>query len=155
MRRLRISIVGVTLILATTTLMGGAAPSAMAGPRQRDTFRHQMLKATNGSRLTHRVGRLSLNARISALAVRHSAEMAKRGYMFHTSNVGTYLAGVSWHAWGENVGYTPGGAVSELQKAFMQSPVHRDNILNGAYKHVAIGTVSRDGTLWVTVFFYG
>ena len=155
MRRLCRSIVGVTLILATTTLSGAIAPPALAGPRQRDAFRHQMLTVTNGSRLAHHVGSLSLNARISALAQRHSAQMAKRGYLFHTSNVGTYLAGVSWHAWGENVGYTQGGAVSDLQKAFMQSPVHRDNILNGAYRHVAIGTVSRDGSLWVTVFFYG
>jgi len=155
MRRLRISTVGVTLILTATTLMGAAAPSALAGSRERDVYRHQMLTATNGSRLTHHMGHLSLDASMSALAKRHSAEMAKRGYLFHTSNVGTYLAGVSWHAWGENVGYTQGGNVSKLQKAFMHSPEHRDNILNGAYKHVAIGTVSRDGTLWVTVFFFG
>jgi uncharacterized protein YkwD len=155
MRRLRISIVGVTLILATTSLLGAAAPSALAGARGRDVHRHQMLTATNGSRLTHNLGRLSLNAQISALAERHSAEMAKRGSLFHTANVGKYLAGVSWHTWGENIGYTQTGNVSDLQKAFMQSPVHRENILNGAYRHVAIGTVERGGTLWVTVFFYG
>ena len=155
MRRLRISMVGVALILVTTSLLGTAAPSALAGARQQDVARRQMLEATNGSRLSHHVGDLSLNAQMSALAEHHSAEMAKRGYLFHTPNVGTYLAGVSWRTWGENIGYTQGGTVSELQKAFMHSPVHRDNILNGAYRHVAIGTVSRDGTLWVTVFFYG
>ena len=155
MRRLRISMVGIALILVTTSLLGTAGPSALAGGRQQDVARHPMLKATNGSRLSHHVGDLSLNAQMSALAEHHSAEMAKRGYLFHTSNVGTYLADVSWRTWGENVGFTQGGTVSELQKAFMHSPEHRDNILNGAFRHVAIGTVSRDGTLWVTVFFYG
>jgi uncharacterized protein YkwD len=92
---------------------------------------------------------------MSALAERHSAEMAKRGYLFHTSNVSTYLRGVSWHAWGENVGYMRGGDVHILQKAFMHSPVHRENILNGAFRHVAVGTVYNNGRLWVTVFFYG
>ena len=154
MRRLRISIVGVSLILAMS-LLGATAPSAVARGRQPDAYRQQMLKATNHSRITHRTGRLSLNARMSTLAQHHSAEMAKRGYLFHTSNVNTYLTGVSWHAWGENVGYTQRGNVRDLEKAFMHSPVHRDNILNGAYKHLAIGTVSKDGVLWVTVFFYG
>lgn len=155
MRRLRISIVGLSLILTTTSVMAFSSSSALAAAGVRDVARHQMFTATNGSRLTHNRGPLSLNARISALVERHSEEMAKAGSLFHTSNVGTYLAGVSWHSWGENVGYTRSGTVSDLQKAFMHSPVHRDNILNGSYKHVAIGTVERNGTLWVTVFFYG
>jgi uncharacterized protein YkwD len=37
----------------------------------------------------------------------------------------------------------------------MNSPSHRANILNRRFRHVAVGTVRRDGTLWVTVFFYG
>ncbi|MEA2580505.1 MAG: hypothetical protein QOE83_1397 [Actinomycetota bacterium] len=155
MRRLRISIVGMSVILATTSLLGAATPAALANTRQQDVSRHQVLKATNGSRVNHHRGRLSINARMSALAEHHSEEMANRGSLFHTSNVGKYLHGVSWHAWGENVGYTQKGAVSELQKAFMRSPVHRENILNGTFKHVAIGTATRGGTLWVTVFFYG
>jgi uncharacterized protein YkwD len=152
MRRLHLSIVGVTVILATTSLLGTAAPSALASTR--DSARHQVLKATNHSRSSHHLARLSLNARMSELARRHSAKMASRKRLFHTADPSTYLKGVRWHAWGENVGYTH-GSVSNLQKAFMHSPVHRDNILNGAFKHVAIGAVQRGGTLWVTVFFYG
>lgn len=155
MRRMGRWIGGVALILATTCLMGFAAPSALAGSRQPDVYRHQMLAATNDSRVVHHKGRLSLDDRMSALAERHSAQMAKAGYLFHTSNVGAYLSDTPWHAWGENIGYMPGGNVSDLQKAFMRSPVHRDNILNGAFRHVAIGTVYQGGTLWVTVFFYG
>ncbi|MEA2551118.1 MAG: hypothetical protein QOE25_887 [Actinomycetota bacterium] len=155
MRRLRTSIIAISLILATTTLLATATVPAYAGARSHGSYRHQMFTATNRSRSAHHRGHLSLNKRMSALAERHSAEMAKRGYLFHTSNVSTYLRGVSWHAWGENVGYMRGGDVHILQKAFMHSPVHRENILNGAFRHVAVGTVYSNGRLWVTVFFYG
>ena len=80
--------------------------------------------------------------------------MAHAGKLFHTTDVSVYLDGIDWHAWGENVGYTPGD-VAGLQQAFIDSPPHRENILNGAFQQVAIGAVRVDGTLWVTVFFYG
>jgi uncharacterized protein YkwD len=47
------------------------------------------------------------------------------------------------------------GSLSDLQDAFMNSTVHRQNILNRRFKHVGIG-VARDGdAYWVTVVFYG
>jgi uncharacterized protein YkwD len=68
---------------------------------------------------------------------------------------GTYLKGIDWSTWGENVGITT-GSVSDLQQAFMQSPGHRANILNQGFRRVALGTYrDDDGYLWVTVFFYG
>ncbi len=81
--------------------------------------------------------------------------MARRGELFHTTATSTaHLQGVGWHTWGENVGYTSQG-VSSMEQAFMDSLPHRSNILNGAFRHVAVGSVRVDGTLWVTVFFYG
>ena len=76
------------------------------------------------------------------------------GALFHTANVDVYLHGIQWHTWGENVGYSPGD-VAGLEQAFMDSPPHRGNILNRAFRQVAIGSVRVDGTLWVTVFFFG
>jgi len=86
--------------------------------------------------------------------VRHSMAMARNGALFHTANVDVYLHGIQWHTWGENVGYSPGD-VEGLEQAFMDSPPHRGNILNRAFRQVAIGSVRVDGTLWVTVFFFG
>ena len=114
----------------------------------------QVFKATNASRAGSRLAALRLNRAMSQVARRHSLAMARAGELFHTTDVSVYLNGVAWHAWGENVGYTPGG-VGSLQQAFMDSPPHRENILNGAFHQVAIGAVRVDGTLWVTVFFYG
>jgi len=114
----------------------------------------QLFKLTNASRGRFGLPTLQLNREMSLVARRHSAAMAQAGELFHTSNVDVYLHGVDWHAWGENVGYTPSD-VASIQTAFMQSAPHRENILNREFRHVAIGTVRVGGTLWVTVFFYG
>ena len=78
--------------------------------------------------------------------------MARAGSLFHTLDVDIYLRAIDWHIWGENVGYTPGD-VGSVHQAFMESPTHREHILDRAFRQVAIGSVRVDGTLWVTVFF--
>ncbi len=113
----------------------------------------QLFRATNTSRGRFGAPKLQLNRAMSQVAKHHSMAMAAAGSLFHTADVDVYLHGVHWHVWGENVGFTPGD-VASVQQAFMDSPPHRANILNHAFRHVAIGAVRVDGTLWVTVFFY-
>ena len=151
LRRRRVARPALVAVLAAgLTLSAGSPAWATADPS-----RWAMKRETNESRIDNGVRRVDLRARMSDLAQRHSRKMARRGDLFHTRNpAGYYLDGVSWSTWGENVGYT-GGTVSQLQRLFMQSPDHRQNVLNGRFRHVAIGTVRRDGVLWVTVFFYG
>ena len=122
------------------------------------TPRARMYHATNNSRVNNGVRRVDIHWQISKLARQHSIAMANRGSIFHTSSSviqGTYLRGIDWSTWGENVGITT-GSVSDIQQAFMQSPGHRANILNQRFRRVALGTYrDDDGYLWVTVFFYG
>jgi uncharacterized protein YkwD len=147
----RIALVA-ALITGLTTLATSSAGASTLGPRAR------MYQATNGSRLNHEIRRVDIQDRISKLARQHSIKMATRGSIFHTSTStiqGTYLKGINWSTWGENVGVT-GGTVADLQQAFMQSYYHRLNILNKSFHRVAVGTYRDDsGLLWVTVFFYG
>jgi uncharacterized protein YkwD len=144
----------IALVLVVALTIGLVGPGA-ASAATRDRDRWAMKKATNASRLNHDVRRVDLDALISDLARRHSAAMARRGNLFHTDDPArTYLQGRRWNYWGENVGMTP-GSIDGLQDAFMASTSHRMNILNRSFRHVAIGTVRRDGVLWVTVFFWG
>lgn len=113
----------------------------------------KLLRATNESRARFDVPRIRLNRELSVVARRHSMAMARSGELFHTADVDTYLHAIGWYIWGENVGYTP-REVPSVQQAFMDSPPHRENILNPAFHEIAIGAVRVDGTLWVTVFFY-
>jgi uncharacterized protein YkwD len=148
------------LVAVVAGLLLSVAPTAsQAVDPARFVERSSMFKATNQSRITHEVHGLWLNKEMSDLARRHSKWMARNACLCHTGNPSTYyLKGMRWHTWGENIGVTyPGGTeVQRLEQGFMHSPPHRANILNGKFKHTAIGT-ARDasGNLWVTVFFYG
>jgi uncharacterized protein YkwD len=142
------------VVLAGSLLLAFLPDGALA--RSSDTRERWMMKReTNETRLLHQMPRLDLNDRLSDLARQHSIAMANQGSLFHTADPATsYLRGVDWRTWGENVGVS-GGTVADLHKAFMRSAPHRANILNRDFRHVAIGAVRVDGTLWVTVFFYG
>jgi uncharacterized protein YkwD len=145
----------IALVATVAAVLIGALtlPSSANSGRYRE--RWQMLRATNGSRFHHDLGRVDLNKKLSQIAKHHSRKMAARNSLFHTRNPGgVYLKGMRWHYWGENVGVTHGD-VGDLEAAFMASAPHRWNILNRSYKRVAIGAVRSHGVLWVTVFFWG
>jgi uncharacterized protein YkwD len=114
----------------------------------------RVLNATNRSRVHHDLRALPLQRRLSRQATRHTRAMARHGYLYHTRNIDLYLHGITWHLWGENIGYTT-GSVAHLESMFMHSPEHRANILTRGFRHVAVGAIRRNGKLWVTVFFYG
>jgi uncharacterized protein YkwD len=153
--------IGVVLFAA---LLVGIIPAAQAEPVNPRAAHHRiapaepsgwrLYKETNQSRRGHQVRRLSLNSTLSSLARRHSRAMAAQHRMFHSPNPSRYLRGINWSTWGENVGYTTGDA-ADVQRAFMRSLIHRHNILDSRFNHVAVGTVRAGNTLWVTVFFYG
>jgi uncharacterized protein YkwD len=144
----------IAVAAAFAGLVPGTPAVAAGGGRYKD--RHAMFVATNDSRQTHDRKRVAIDREISRIAKHHSAWMARTGKLVHTKDPGgAYLKGVNWRCWGENIAVS-GQTVPEIEKAFMQSPDHRANILNTCFRHVAIGTVRDDaGALWVTVFFYG
>ena len=144
----------ISLVVALTAVLAPlGAPGASAGMIAPQ--RSAMFLATNGSRAERAIRAVDLSTAISTLARQHSLAMAEQQDLFHTEDpAGTYLEGMRWRTWGENVGVT-GGSVADLQAAFMRSAGHRANILNPAFKHVAIGAVRRDGILWVTIVFWG
>ncbi len=138
--------------LVVTLVVGLLPATAHAGT---PNYAWQLFKATNHSRLGHGVHRLALDREASIHAAKHSGVMARRNSLFHSSDPGVYLSGVGrWSRWGENIGWTTAD-IASLQRAFMHSPIHRENILDGRFRHVAIGAVRDGNKLWVTLFFYG
>jgi len=148
-RRLAAVLVLTAVVL---TMLAATAPAASAGERKE--LRSEMLDLTNRSRVRHGVHRVHINYRISRKALRHSAKMARQHRLFHTQNVRTYLRGVNWHCWGENVGVVS-SSLKRLQEKFMRSAAHRRNILNRRFHRVGVGVVHRGGKFWATIFFYG
>jgi uncharacterized protein YkwD len=131
------------LALAASTLVGAApATAAASAPEAR------MVAAINATRTAHGLRPLRPVAGMMAYARRHSRAMANRGSLFHTSNFSVICC---WRLVAENVGM--GGSVMGLHRAFMASPGHRANLLNGSLSQVGIGMVSSGGRLWVTEVF--
>jgi uncharacterized protein YkwD len=144
------AVTGFVLVLALL-VSGIATDHARAAASE--SRQEQMLSLTNEARATHGKASLDLNAKLSRYATRHSRQMANAGTLFHTEDLADKLRGLDWSMGGENVGVGP--SLTDLQDAFMGSKTHRRNILRNGYDHAAIGIVKSDGTLWVTVIFYG
>jgi uncharacterized protein YkwD len=146
----------VLALLLSALLLAGFAPLAGdANAEERYGRRRQMLGLTNEDREQRDRRELAFAAALSKYAKSHSEAMARRGYLFHSSQdqLRAVLRGYDWSIAGENVGV--GGSLESLEDAFMGSRLHRENILRREFVRAAVGVVRVDGSLWVTVIFYG
>jgi uncharacterized protein YkwD len=106
-------------------------------------------KKINNARDRRDRGRLKLDPELSKVAMKQTKTMIDRNQLFHTVNLGSRVT--RWTMLGENVGY--GYTVKSLHTMFMNSPAHKQNILQGQYEFVGIGAKKAHGWLWVTVVF--
>jgi uncharacterized protein YkwD len=104
----------------------------------------------NVVRANHGVHRLRVTERLSALARRHSRQMANKGELYH-SNLRRVFRGFNYRMVGENVGYA--GSLDQLLQAFMASPPHAENIL-GHWRRTGVGVYWHGDRVWVTQLFY-
>ncbi|HYH49389.1 MAG TPA: CAP domain-containing protein, partial [Acidimicrobiia bacterium] len=81
---------------------------------------------------------------------RRADEMARSGRLAHTTALGTRLSG--WKRLGENVGRGPD--LRDIQTAFMNSPSHRQNIVDAGFSQLGVGaTFDGKEYLYVAVIF--
>lgn len=98
---------------------------------------------------------LKVDARLTKIAREHSQEMIDRNFFSHYSpRIGSLFdrlkaAGIkNWQAAGENLA---GATTVEIAfSALMQSPEHKENLLNPRYTHMGIGI--RDGGFYGKMF---
>jgi uncharacterized protein YkwD len=126
-----------------------ASTSAQAGA---------VLSLVNDERSKAGCGAVSIDAKLTTAAQRHSEDQAEHDNMSHTgsdgSTVGDRLdrAGYSWSTYGENVamGYTTPEAVMQ---GWMNSDGHRRNILNCDVTQMGLASAKKGDTLyWTQVF---
>ncbi len=108
-------------------------------------------KLMSAERRKQGFGGLRLDPEVSKAARTHSQEMIDKELLHHTPPAKLASRITKWVKLGENVGV--GGGVDALHEAFMNSKVHRDNIMKKAFKHVGVGVLSSGGDMWVTVIF--
>jgi len=139
------------VLLCLLLLVGLAAPKHAEATTT--SAERQLASLMNHGRAAHGRAALSLNSSLSDYARRWSANMASKNRLYHNASLPTWLRNWSWRILGENVGV--GGSVSQLYVAFMNSPPHRENILDRRFRSVGVGVVVRNGRTWVTVIFRG
>jgi len=119
-------------------------------------FERQVVDLTNAERTKAGLAPLEMYSPLMDVAEAKSADMASNNYFSHTSP--TYgspfdqikAAGINYRAAGENIAQgqrTP----QQVVQAWMQSPGHRQNILNANYTHIGVGFVE-DGYYWTQQF---
>jgi uncharacterized protein YkwD len=106
---------------------------------------HQsLLDATNAQRQAHGDSSLSIEPRLNAAAQAKAEDMAKRNYWSHTTPEGNepwYFvtnAGYSYQKAGENLAFGFANS-SETINGWMNSPSHRQNMLDNSYSEVGFG----------------
>lgn len=131
------------------------------------TIEQSVHKATNRCRRDHGIDILSYSDHLSAIALRHSRDMAARDYFDHDSPEGASAAdryrrfGHDDRSVGENIAFREvvptAGAMSVAEgvvEGWMDSPGHRENILRERFEAEGIGAFcDPDGTVFVTQNF--
>ena len=131
-------------VAALAALVGGplGLGRALAG--------QDLTAMTNADRVSRGLRALSTAGDLQSLAQQRADQMARSGQLAHTTNLGSKVSG--WQRLGENVGRGP--SLQDIETAFMNSPSHRENILDPTFTQVGAG-VTWDGKqyFWVAVIF--
>ena len=161
-RRARIA----TGLVLAATLAGGAlsapaaaAPAAPAAPAKASTaqLRADVVSSTNQIRAQHGCRPLKVASALTTSAQRHANDMSAKRYFSHTSADGrSWVSRQRAAGWnnpgGENIarGFNTAGPV---MNAWMNSPLHRKNIVNCNFRHIGVGFTA-NGQYWVQNFGY-
>jgi uncharacterized protein YkwD len=115
-----------------------------------------VINAMNADRLANGLGALCGNGALAGYAQAWANWMAQQQSLTH-QDLNAVLAGTTFGTLGENILSGSGGmSVADMEGAWMASPGHRQNILNGAYSAAGVGIAySSDGRVWVAVDFGG
>ena len=124
---------------------------------------HQAFEILNDERLKNGLNALEWNDELARIARLHSENMARFKFFSHAGLDGSMVnnradaLGVSnWQSIGENIVYNRGfkKPVESACQQWMNSPSHRQNILNKKWKASGIGAaIAPDGTYYFTQVF--
>ncbi len=144
-------------LLTPTAFADGAAPPSSVLTKEERT----LLDLLNASRVKEKLTPVRANAVLTGVARAHSANMAKQGKMAHvlddkTPGKRVLEAGYDYRRVGENVAWSEGNDVElkEIHEGWMNSKVHRDNILRPDFEDVGFGIArDRKGKVYYTQVF--
>jgi uncharacterized protein YkwD len=152
-------------LVLLVVLSAGTARSAAAGNRATafaGTIEDDVLTLINGERAGAGLPVLERIADADQAASLRAADMAAGGYLGHVSRTGIGAArlledlGVPYRLVGENIArsnYPLDQLVPVVHAAWMASPGHRQNVLDGRYHRVGIGAARLTSMYYIAVIF--
>lgn len=153
---------GITLIALTTCAfalaIGRTSPALAQEPEPMYALELQMLDLVNRDRAAEGLPPLQWNSRAAAIARTHSRDMALNEFFAHASPATGlardrfFAARFMTAALAENLARS--ATIREAQDKLLQSPSHRQNIMNPVFTEVGIGIVrTAKGELFITQNF--
>ncbi len=149
--RRRVEFLGGTAIgiFAGLIILVFLAPSlqrlALSSPQVAAVVSSMLVDLANGDRVSNNLDMVRINPVLVAVAQAKANDMAAKGYFAHTSPEGLD----PWH-WFEQQEYAYDYAGENLavdftdsmdvERAWMNSPTHRENLLNGKFTEIGIAT---------------
>jgi uncharacterized protein YkwD len=135
---------------------GAACPDRDAAPRAETlpAIADATLCLVNGERADHGLAPLAPNGRLGAAATAYAQDLVAGSYFSHTGRDGSgvldriqrsgYLPRDAGWVLGENLAWGTGGLATPgaIMQAWMNSPGHRENILNPGFREVGVGVVA-------------
>jgi uncharacterized protein YkwD len=123
-----------------------------------DPVEQEAIRLVNTDRSARGLRTVRCDPAMTAVAREHSTDMCRRGYFDHTGLDGRDPfdrlrdGGVRFSSAGENIAWGQRSAV-EVHDAWMHSPGHRRNILDGDYGRIGVGLDRCGGDMyWTQVF---
>ncbi|MBW3590586.1 MAG: hypothetical protein KY393_01850 [Actinobacteria bacterium] len=140
-------------ILGAFLLLSLANPSATwaAVPANAGANAQKLLQYTNGERSAREMNSLSRSGSLDSTAQRWADHLASEARMYHSSDPAKG-SGFNWRA--ENLAYWEGSepfAAEKIHSWWMNSKVHRNNIVHPGFTHVGFGMACEihNGVPWV------
>jgi uncharacterized protein YkwD len=146
-------LVGIVLALAGTLVgSAGAVDGVPAATKRLQALDKEILARLNATRVAHGMRPLRLSLELQEAAVFQSRTMLEGGFFDHTSRDGSpfdvrlkrFYRAAGYRVWsaGENLLYNSFAiSADEAIQAWLDSPHHRENMLDPDWREVGIGTV--------------
>jgi len=134
------------VLLLLFFLLGFEGLPASAGVKSDEA---DFVNRINALRASQGIPRLRVKANLTNKARRWAGTMAAQDRIWHS----TLSDGVTvkWQKLGENVGMGP--SVAALHDAFVDSPLHYDNLVDPVFRYVGLGVLTVNGKTFVSEVF--
>jgi uncharacterized protein YkwD len=115
-----------------------------AQPKSNQSFVQQVVDLTNNFRTKNGLAPLTLNSKLNEAAQTHSQNMAVQDFFSHVGKDGSSAgdrasqAGYDWRTVAENIAAGQ-RSPAEVVQAWIDSPGHRENMLNPGIKEIGVG----------------